>query len=184
VVCTNSLFEIKSNDDGTWRRMKVVNFLSKFVSEGENHTDDTKYIFPKDKSLKEKLPKWAPIFMAMLIERACETEGEVHDCNEVVEESNKYRQKQDAFSGFIIDKIVRVDGRTKHGISKTALNEKFKLWYSVNFGNNKVPKLSELTEIIDKKYGRREAKTDKWYTFIIKEDDYEADEMEELNCGG
>jgi P4 family phage/plasmid primase-like protien len=34
VVCTNALFEIKSNDDGTWRRMKLVDFLSKFVSDG------------------------------------------------------------------------------------------------------------------------------------------------------
>ena len=31
VVCTNALFEIKSNDDGTWRRMKLVDFLSKFI---------------------------------------------------------------------------------------------------------------------------------------------------------
>jgi hypothetical protein len=55
-VCTNILPLINSNDDGTWRRMKLVDFLSKFVSDGEQHTDDTKHVFPKDKSLKEKLP--------------------------------------------------------------------------------------------------------------------------------
>ena len=42
----------------------------------------------------------------MLIKRACETEGEVIDCPEVISASNKYRQSQDAISGFIIDKIV------------------------------------------------------------------------------
>ena len=30
VVCTNSLFEINSNDDGTWRRIRICDFLSIF----------------------------------------------------------------------------------------------------------------------------------------------------------
>jgi P4 family phage/plasmid primase-like protien len=33
-VCTNALFEIRSNDDGTLRRMKLFDFLAKFISEG------------------------------------------------------------------------------------------------------------------------------------------------------
>jgi P4 family phage/plasmid primase-like protien len=103
VVCTNALFDVKSNDDGTWRRMKLVDFLSKFISEGETHTDDTQYVFPKDKSLKEKLPLWAPVFIAMLVKRACETEGEVKDCGEVVAASNKYRQSQYCISGIIAE---------------------------------------------------------------------------------
>ena len=31
VVCTNTLFDIKSNDDGTWRRIRVCDFVSKFL---------------------------------------------------------------------------------------------------------------------------------------------------------
>jgi P4 family phage/plasmid primase-like protien len=30
-VCTNTLFDIKSNDDGTWRRIRVCDFMSTFV---------------------------------------------------------------------------------------------------------------------------------------------------------
>jgi len=30
VVCTNTLFDVKSNDDGTWRRIRVCEFKSKF----------------------------------------------------------------------------------------------------------------------------------------------------------
>ena len=33
VVCTNHLFEINSLDDGTWRRIKICNFESKFVDD-------------------------------------------------------------------------------------------------------------------------------------------------------
>jgi len=100
-VCTNALFEIKSNDDGTWRRMKLVDFESKFRDEDEVYNDEPKYVFPKDKDLKEKLPKWATVFIGMLVQRACETNGEVKDCQEVVAASNKYRQSQDCITGFI-----------------------------------------------------------------------------------
>jgi len=168
-VCTNSLFEMKSNDDGTWRRMKLVDFLSKFISDGEMHTDDTKYVFPKDKSLKEKLPKWAPVFISMLVLRACNTDGEVIDCSQVVAATNKYRQSQDAISGFIIEKIVKIDN--PYGVNQTSLNNAFKEWFQMNYGSRKTPKLSELIEIMVKKFGNKNAKTNKWTNIKIKEDD-------------
>jgi len=169
IVFTNALFEIKSNDDGTWRRMKLVDFLAKFISEGETHTDDTIYVFPKDKSLKEKLPKWAPVFIAMLIKRACETEGEVKDCQEVVEASNKYRQSQDAISGFIIDKIIKVCNN--YGVNQTSLNNAFKEWFQMNYGNRRAPKMSELVEAMIKKFGNKNSKSNKWHNIKIKEDE-------------
>jgi P4 family phage/plasmid primase-like protien len=152
VVCTNALFEIKSNDDGTWRRLKLVDFISKFVSNGEEHTDDTPHVFPKDKDLKEKLPKWAPIFASMLIERAFITNGEVVDCLEVVEASKKYRQNQDLINAFINEKIVKSPGNF---IGKQGLHAEFKLWFQCTYGNRKMPKLTVLDEAMTKKFGIR-----------------------------
>jgi len=169
VVCTNALFEMKTNDDGTWRRMKLVDFLSKFISEGESHTDDTKYVFLKNKSLKENLPKWAPIFMSMLIKRVCETNGEVNDCLEVISASQKYRQSQDAITGFIRERIIKVD-KNSYGVSKTSLNNVFKDWFQMNFGNRKAPKFSELLDGITKQFGPKHLKTNKWYNIQIKEE--------------
>ena len=169
VVCTNALFEMKTNDDGTWRRMKLVDFLSKFISEGESHTDDTKYVFLKNKSLKENLPKWAPIFMSMLIKRVCETNGEVNDCLEVISASEKYRQSQDAITGFIRERIIKVD-KNLYGVSKTSLNNVFKDWFQMNFGNRKAPKFSELLDGITKQFGPKHLKTNKWYNIQIKEE--------------
>ena len=180
VVCTNALFEIKSNDDGTWRRMKLVDFLAKFISEGETHTDDTKYVFPKDKSLKEKLPKWAPVFISMLIKRACETDGEVKDCQEVVAASCKYRQSQDAISGYIMEKIIKIDNA--YGVNQTSLNNSFKEWFQMNYGNRKAPKLSELIDGMIKKFGNKNPKTNKWYNIKIKEEcDGGEDDIENLD---
>jgi len=178
VVCTNALFEIKSNDDGTWRRMKLVDFLAKFISEGETHTDDTQYVFQKDKGLKMKLTKWAPVFISMLIKRACETEGEVIDCPEVISASNKYRQSQDAISGFIIDKIVKIDNA--YGVNQTSLNNSFKEWFQTNYGGRKAPKLSELIEMMVKRFGNKNAKTNKWHNIKIKEEENDEGDIENL----
>jgi P4 family phage/plasmid primase-like protien len=176
-VCTNSLFEMKSNDDGTWRRMKLVDYISKFIGEGETHTDDTAYVFPKDKSLKEKLPKWAPTFISMLVKIACETEGEVIDCPEVIAASNKYRQSQDAISGFILEKIVKADN--PYGVNQQSLNNAFKEWFQMNYNGRKVPKLSELVEILVKKFGNKNAKTNKWMNIKIVEDDSIIDDVKD-----
>ena len=178
VVCTNALFEIKSNDDGTWRRMKLVDFLAKFVSDGEKHTDDTKYVFPKDKSLKEKLPNWAPIFISMLIEKACITDGEVKDCPEVISASNKYRQSQDCITGFIAEKII-IDANGS--IGKKILNDVFKEWFQMNYGNRKPPKLAEIEEVMNKMFKNKNTKTNKWHGIKIKEEDDQDNALDELN---
>lgn len=178
VVCTNALFEIKSNDDGTWRRLKLVDFMSKFISEDEPHTDDTPYVFLKNKGLKEKLPEWSIIFASMLVKRAFETDGEVLDCEEVLAASTKYRQNQDCISGFIHDKIIKVqDG----SVGKKVLNDTFKEWFQNNYGNRKMPKMAELEEIMVKKFGQRDIKTNKWKGIKIKhDDDFENDELDEV----
>ena len=125
-------------------------------------------MFPKDKGLKEKLPKWAPVFVSMLVKRAFETEGEVIDCPEVVAASGKYRQSQDCISGFIIEKIIKAPGKT---VGKQSLNVVFKEWFQLNNGNRKPPKLSELEEIMNKKFGNRNLVTNKWNNIMIKEDE-------------
>ena len=175
VVCTNALFEIKSNDDGTWRRMKLVNFLSKFVSQGENYTDDTKHVFTKDKGLKEKLPSWSVVFISMLVKRAFETDGEVVDCEEVKAASQKYRQNQDCIAGFINDKIKEEKGGV---VKKQILNSNFKEWFQNNSGQGKPPKFMEIEEAMDKKFESRINKggVKEWINIKIKTDEGDNDD--------
>ena len=175
VVCTNALFEIKSNDDGTWRRVKLVDFKSKFISDGEEHTDDTLHVFKKDKDLKQKLPKWAPVFASMLVKRAFEIEGEVIDCPEVVDASRKYRQNQDHITGFLNEKIIKVTGKT---IGKQSLHAEFKEWFQSTYGNRKMPKMTELDEAMNKKFGNRNSKN-KWINVSICQEEV-GDDLEEL----
>ena len=57
-VCTNTLFDIASNDDGTWRRIRVCPFKAKFTANPGNDPkfslEDYPYQFLIDKNLDEK----------------------------------------------------------------------------------------------------------------------------------
>jgi P4 family phage/plasmid primase-like protien len=152
VVCTNNLFDIESNDDGTWRRIRKVDFLSKFIDEGEDHTDDTPYIYTKDKSLKDKLPLFAPIFASMLVKRAFETDGIVGDSKTVMESSSKYRKCQDNISKFVSE-FVEKTGVSTDKIKKNELTQQFKFWFEQEQGARKKPKGQELYNFMDKKFG-------------------------------
>ena len=63
-------FEETSNDDGTWRRLRYVDFKSKFLE--DPYGDEIKfprsecpYQFPLDKNLDDKFETWAPVLMSM-----------------------------------------------------------------------------------------------------------------------
>ena len=176
VVCTNHLFDIQSNDDGTWRRIRICDFLAKFVDENEKHTDDTPYVFPKDKDLKDKLPKYAPVFMSMLVKRVFETDGHVKDCDVVTAASNRYRQGQDVIAGFMSEMIAKT-GNTKDRIKKQELAQQFKIWYQQEQQSGKLPKSQEIYDVMDKKFGI--CKSTGWQGVKIKYTE-EADEMEDL----
>ena len=152
VVCTNNLFVIDSNDDGTWRRIRRCDFVSKFVDNKESHTDDTPFVFQKDKELKEKLPLFAPVFASMLVKIGFETNGNVEDCDVVMSASNKYRCGQDHISTFVNEMVVKTDEQ-RDSIKKNELNNHFKLWFQNEQGNRKIPKSQELYDLMEKKFG-------------------------------
>lgn len=158
VVCTNVLLDVKSNDDGTWRRMRKVDFLSKFLKEEDLHKsieeDDSKkdYLFRIDKKLGEKFKTWAQPFIAMLVDKAIETGGLVNECKAVIASSLSYRNTQDFFSEFITDKIRKCNG--KH-IKEQSLYEVFKQWYQLHHGKN-IPKGRDLFEYVTKRFGKKQ----------------------------
>jgi P4 family phage/plasmid primase-like protien len=178
VVCTNNLFDIESNDDGTWRRIRKCDFLSKFVDSGETHTDDTPYIFIKDKDLKDKLPSLAPVFASMLVKRAFETEGLVQDCDTVDNASKKYRNGQDHIAAFISESVIKTN-EPKNRIKKTEIATQFKIWFQESQGARKMPKGEELYAYMDKKFG--ECKKTGWHGVIIKYPEEEVEEEDALN---
>ena len=155
VVCANVLFQIKSQDEGTWRRLRIAEFKSCFKNPEvydslSPEERANKYVYKKDHTLKDKLPIWAPVFTRMLVDRAVKNQGIVVDCDMVLSETNKYRLKQDLIGQFINEMVVRVEGAT---LSKQEVSQQWKQWCEVNQASN-VPKVSELTEQLNKQFDK------------------------------
>ncbi len=150
VCCTNHLFEIKAQDDGTWRRIRQVPFESKFVNNPSNNPDDKQ--FKKDKTLEGKLTEWAPVFMGMLVEIARKNKGHVTDCKKVMEASDSYRKRSDYLTKYV-DECINRTGDPNDTLSKKEVKNSFKEWYESSF-DDKTPPLQDLYDKLDNICGK------------------------------
>ena len=184
VVCTNTLFDIKSNDDGTWRRIRVCDFMSKFLDKPYNDEDkfpkeSFPYQYPIDKNIDTKFNKWAPVLMSMLVKISYENKGNVSDCDIVMNSSDSYREGQDYLTEFDKEIIVREKNEC---IKKSVLQNKFKEWYESNYGRGNLPKGKELNDFMDAKYGKSKRKNNTvvWqHVKILDETELDNEEEEE-----
>jgi P4 family phage/plasmid primase-like protien len=168
VVCTNVLFDIKSNDDGTWRRIRLCPYKSKFCEDPKSDDPEEPYQFLIDKNLDIKIKAWVNVFMAMLVKKAFDTDGKVRTCAAVTASSNKYRNTQDYLSEFFRDKIRPADEDSY--IKKTEVYEEFKKWYVVQHGKN-IPKANELYDYMIKKFGKITGKGWRKCRIVYDDDD-------------
>lgn len=150
VVACNNLMGIKSNDHGTWRRIRTVPFKSLFTEKPVSGDKDKPYQFKIDKYIDEKFDRWKEVMASMLVDIVYKTDGVAEDCSIVLEKSNEYRESQDYISEFIKDRVIKdSEGRIK----KTELNNDFSIWYASNYGG-RGPSPKDLHEYMDKQYGR------------------------------
>lgn len=170
VVCTNTLFDIESNDGGTWRRIRVCDYMSKFTETPVDNDPDEPYQFIVDKKIDEKFDSWKYAFTAKLVEISKKNKGEVVDCDIVLCKSNEYREGQDYLTEFVKENIKKVEGGK---IKKGEVQEQFKQWYMLQFGRG-VPKGKELFEFMDKKFGKY--KKGCWHNVAIIYDDQEEED--------
>jgi len=157
-VCTNTLFDIKSNDDGTWRRIRVVDFESKFTTnpykDPEFPIEAYPYQYELDTQIDEKFDIWAPVLLSMLVEITYEKQGHVTECKEVSASSDKYRQSQDVTMEFISACIRVHELPQPMKLKITIIQDAFRNWYSENGGTgNQAGLIKELKETLTKKFG-------------------------------
>jgi hypothetical protein len=116
----------------------------------------------------------------MLVKRAFETNGIVEVCEYVKNASNKYRKTQDHIALFVTERVVKTGNMTDK-IKKIDLTGQFNKWFSEEQGNNrKPPKVSELVEFMNKKFGL--CKSNVWYGLkLIIPEINELEEMEDDN---
>lgn len=108
LLTCNDLPSIPSTDDGTWRRLRVVEFKSKFVEQQDlNKYPDNPYVFLRDKDLTSKLRKWKECFLYILLKyyKKYQEEGLIEP-EDVIKYTKQYEEKCDAYAQFLNECFV------------------------------------------------------------------------------
>lgn len=127
VICANFTLNIKSDDDGTWRRIKVIDFLSKFKYDAD---EEEIFEFEKDIDLKDKLDDWKEIFLAILTEKAFELNGKINENEFIKKATLRYREEQNKIGIYITENIEFIK---ENEIEIEELGENFKSWFEMNY---------------------------------------------------
>ena len=103
LLMCNELPNIPSNDDGTWRRLEVVDFISRFIGEEDQHKINNKrHIYKRDKELRNKLPAWKLVFLGILLEEWMKYDKEgIKVPKQVNNKTKSYRNENDIVGQWI-----------------------------------------------------------------------------------
>ena len=163
ILACNDLPQVTSTDGGTWRRVRVVEFSSKFVDEPINDNE-----FKKDYNLGSKLSTWHEAFMSILIDRYNKI---FKPSGHLIKEpkciticTKEYQRISDSMLDYIEENIeVTNDKKDKIGILQTYAH--FKEWYQSSY-NEKPPPKRELKSYLEKKFGTMKSNGFVGLTFV------------------
>jgi phage/plasmid-associated DNA primase len=151
VMCTNELLDIKSMDGGTWRRMRVVNHMSRFVDNPDANPEKHEFKKLSETEIKKRMtPLWKQLFMSLLVEKAFVTKGIVKDCPIVMAASDAYKARQDVIGTFVTEELME---DASGSLKLSELWNHYKQWWEKT-QNGKVSKKDELRTFLDGKYGK------------------------------
>ena len=143
-LACNEKPKINTSDGGTWRRLIVINFLSKFVVNPSAPNE-----FPLDESIQFSVNtvEWATPFLSYLVHVLKEGQGlrKLASPPEVLEYTSDYRNENDAIARFISEKIVAFTEDNLEiqtdivPVDRSALRRAFKSWKEENDQRSLLP---------------------------------------------
>lgn len=151
-LACNDKPKINTTDGGTWRRLVVINFISKFVPKPSDVNE-----FPLDETIQHKVvsTQWATPFLNYLVHLLKEGKGyrKLEAPAKVLEYTSDYRNENDGIAKFISDKLVAVqEGDVITPVSKTDLKRAFRQWKDDNDQRTLSP--TDLEKRVIEKFGK------------------------------
>lgn len=124
--------EIRALDDGTWERILVLYYPSKFTQFPKKPNE-----FLIDTTISKKVYTWAPTFLMYLIDYFNkEVKGKsLKVPDEVLSLTMEYRQHSDIYYQFIKENLIATSSE-KDTISLSQLFTYFKSWYMESYPNS------------------------------------------------
>lgn len=157
---------IHAMDRGTWRRIRVIPFNSKFVDPTDPDLKAGKPgVFLRDNNLDAKLREWREAWLSLLV-HTYETEYLVRGLEpipaSVLEESNKYKESFDQYGKFKAERMIDFrdprEGLQEDGSEHVKLRDVFysyQIWCKENEGTLTGKRLTkqELQNRLDEDFG-------------------------------
>lgn len=171
ILLCNELPKINADDNGTWRRIRVVKFISKFV---DNPKEEHEY--PIDPLLSEKIYKWKEGFMYILLQKYKKYKKYgLKEPEEVLEETRGYQLESDIYSDFISSSIAE-DPNGHIGLNETY--RVFKEWFrSSGLQNMRPPTRTYFKGKMEQKL-KQKYEHNKWTGFKLIQEDEEDEDTE------
>ena len=150
----NDLPPVSSTDGGTWRRLRVIPHVAKFMDH-DKPIDPANFVYHKDIMLDGKIARWRPYFAALLVhyyETRYLRTG-LKEPTQVTAASSKYKEENDAFAEFNQARLVREVGAEVKLIEVMA---SYKDWNTHNNTDKKKKILtkSAITQKMTELYGK------------------------------
>ena len=176
ILTCNNIPEIKSDDYGTWRRIRCVEYKSKFVDEPDVNNENE---YLRDNKLVKKLKQieYKEAFMSILINRfklyKINEDGLIPEPLEVKKHGEKIKNECDIFSNFVNDTLEEKKGNF---IKITKIYQLFKTWYKESYGSSNIPRQIKVKESISKILGDYSQRGWKNWDIRCDESDTESDD--------
>lgn len=151
IMTCNELPEVPSDDGGTWRRIRVVHFDSKFT---ETPDPNNPKEFPLDTELGDNFDRWADTFLCMMIQHHKQNDlKNIIEPMEVRIATESYKKNNDIIGQYITERIIQ-DEDTDDAIMLQAAYTDFKIWVTQNIPKGKrVPDRMQLRAYMERLYG-------------------------------
>ena len=136
IMTCNNLPTMPSSDDGTWRRVRVTPFESKFVDANPQGPKQ----FLKNEELQEDFPTWTQPIMWMILTKyypiyAAGIEGkkyQIHEPDILKQFTTNYKLDSDSFAEFLDENITKTDDE-KRSENISFLFDTFRNWYQASY---------------------------------------------------
>lgn len=150
VLLCNDLPNVPPFDEGTWRRLKVLEFRSKFVDNPRAENE-----FPRDRYLSEKLIIWRETFMGLLLQyyQKYRKAGGLQIPQSVIQFTKEYQKGMDQYHEFI-DTRLEFTKQKEDRLDLDEFYNTFQEWYERNVQSHRVPSKREVKKYLEKKFGK------------------------------
>lgn len=156
-----------TTDGGTWRRVRVCSFESKFVDNPIQPNE-----FKKDSQLTDKMETWHEAMMSLLIKYYKTLKAnnyKIYEPECVLQVTREYQKNSDILFDYFEENITYNTEDKKSRVTITHLYTHFCEWYKASYGSKGLKTRKDVKQYMIKKYG--DMKSNGWIGLKFRDDE-------------